>query len=159
MRRAILGFSYGYRKEDPGESNRRLVQALYQRHSHLIHLYFILQHELAACLPENSRDTTHVIKEHKLVPNAYLDTEEVARQGIEFALKNGIEKIYLLAHPLHRTFAWRVAAGMATPHDIEDETLKTGWIPADPLSEQWWTRNHLFIIPYAAGRIFGRKGK
>lgn len=172
MKTAVLGFSYGYRKDDPGISNRALIKKFYERCSeeHIpLGIDLILQSELADAhnkegLGEYDRfcglKIVHVIDRHR-VAGEYLDTDEVARQGIDFAATQRYKEILVLAYPyIHRPYCLRVTLRFAEPYGITVGVVKTGWIPADPSSEQWWTRNLIAPILYIAkSKLFGTRGK
>ena len=160
MRKAVLGFSYGYRKDGPGVSNLELIRKFYERcleNGILPEFDLILQHELTDAhsklgLAEYDEfygsKIVHVIREHR-ISGEYLDTDEVARQGVEFAATQGYKDLIILAYPyIHRPFCVWFTRRLAKPHRITVKAARVGWIPADPLSEQWWTRNLIAPIIY-----------
>ena len=92
----------------------------------------------------------HVIREHQIT-GEYLNTDEVARQGVEFATAQGYKSILILAYPyIRRPYCVRFTRRLAKPHGITVKVARVGWIHADPLSEQWWTRNLIAPILYIA---------
>ena len=166
MRKAVLGFSYGYRKDNPGVSNLELIRKFYERsleNGILPAFDLILQQALADAHSQQGlaeydefygSKIVHIICEHR-ISGEYLDTAEVARQGIEFAAIQGYKDLVVLAYPyIHRPYCVWSTRRLAKPQGIAVKAARVGWIHADPLSEQWWTRNFIWPIFYILKRVF-----
>lgn len=167
---AVLGFAYGFRlwknaervTHVPGASNEALIRVLFDRYFILWRSDLILQQQLAYAvrmIAAFSSNTSHIVCEITEHHNKdqYLDTDEVAYRGVEFAHQNGYTVLYILAAPtfplLHRWFAVKKTREFAAPYNIQVEALKTGWIPSDPSSAQWWTRSFYANWWYTATRV------
>lgn len=158
---AILGFAYGFRKKGLCKSNSALIQMLRNKHPELFQLPLIMEDDLARCLWNGNGHDGNLVYIVKNLSNIYAGSEMVAKQGIEVALESNYTTIYILAYPiLHRQFCQFLTRRLAQQHHIRVRVIKTGWIPSDPLSEQWWTRNPLFPFIYAIVCLcFNRRGK
>lgn len=170
-KRAVLGFSYGYRKDGPGLSNRALIRKFYEKCSNErtpLGLDLILQSELSDAhdkegLNEYDRfcglKIVHVIDQHR-VAGEYLDTDEVVYQGVEFAAKAGYEEITVMAKPIpHLVLCYFLTRKLAKPYGIKVKIAWVGFIPNDPLSEQSFARNIIGPYLYTIRRvILGQKG-
>ena len=154
----LLGLSLGYCNEDgvlkPGLSNEALGKAADREQEKNLNLESILQWEIGECV---KRKAVFTIREHR-VKEKYLDTEEVIAQAIDFIRhkRPNVKTIRLVAYAfLHRPKCKK----LIKKYGFEVKTVKTGWIPCDRKSAQWWTRNPLFLVIYAVLQIlFGRRG-
>ncbi len=132
----VLGFSFGHRGQEPGLSNEAIAEAIQQFKPDIIST----QWEIGKALRK-----LDIIPEHEVLIHRekghYLDTEEVARQMVEFIKNNDLtdKDIYLAAYRDHVTRCikiFRKKFGIDTkpmPSEIE--------IPCDPKSRQIWTRS------------------
>ena len=158
---AIAGFAHGGRLDGPGISNETMIQGLRDRRL-INRLPLMLQHELADCIkPEDQAKVVLRIERHHK-PDTYLDTNDVAAQCIECAVKNRYRTIYVLAYPiLGWQFAWYLLWKEAHTRGIKVKILWSVWnIPSDPRSKQWWTRKWYGPPVYGAKRfLLGTRGK
>lgn len=135
-RKVVLGFSFGHRGEEPGLSNEVLAEAIKEFAPDVISV----QWEIGKAIRKIGVEPNHEVKEHRQ-KGLYLDTEECARQMVEFLEQEGLldEDIYTTAYQDHlrrcrKTLINRF--GVTTkPMPIITE------IPCDPKSYQWWTRS------------------
>lgn len=159
----VLGFSMGFRKDGvPTVSNMFLLGRLVG--SKIRVDSFALQLELAeiakSLFPNLKIDKVIYTGREGLVYR--FGTEEIVRQGVEYAVQNGCNIIYILAYPLvHRQFCWLLAKRYAKRYGIAVKILRTGWIPCDRRSDQWFTRHPLLVAIYTIVRtickIFSRR--
>lgn len=132
----ILGFSFGCRKEGtilvPGTANAALAQFIEKR---LPRLPLVLQYEIADALTVLQPE--FVIREHR-EKGKYLDSREVALQGIEYMKANNWTKAIVVTHSAleARNDYICTAFGITTiaPEGLEE-------IPYDDESAQLWTRD------------------
>ncbi|MFH0852319.1 MAG: hypothetical protein V1845_01810 [bacterium] len=159
----ILILSFGYRCEGdmmiPGKSNDALAGAAERELSKPENqgLEFIAQWEVG--LSYGLRHSPiFQIRKHR-VDGQYLDSEEVIAQAVEWIEKNRpeVKTIRLLCYPfLHR----QKCARLIKAHGFGVEIVKTGWVPCDRKSKQWYTKNPVLLLLYAVLQgMFGYKGK
>lgn len=157
-KRAVLGFSYG-----SGTSNLALIRKFWDYNFwDLPDLDFILQRELSDAYQKQelfNANIVYVIREHQN-PEQYLDSDEVARQGVEFAAKAGYKEILVLAKPIpHLVLCYFLTRKLAKPHGIKVKIAWVGFIPNDPLSEQRHARSFIGPYLYTIKRVLlGKKG-
>lgn len=147
--RVVIGLSFGYGKEDAqGISNRMLIEGFRKHHPVIFdNTPMILQEELYECV----KDLPMVRVELIISANrdgTYLDTETVLRKAIGFAKRHSYTEALILAHPfLHRRYTIQKARAIAGA-SMKVKALKTGWVPFDPQSHQWWTRSPFHLLAY-----------
>lgn len=154
--RPIIGFSFGYRKNNPGDSNRRLIDAVRETPDYFVRPLY-LQYELAACINdiEERRQLRGVVYGPRIA-GEYLNSDECADQFAEMLKRDGHKEVDVLAHPfIHRWYCARTMRKRGFSVGI----IKTGWISFDKKNEQWWTRGPIRCVLYCAiGFIFkGRR--
>lgn len=148
----ILGLSFGFKKDGPGFSNEALAEVIDREQIKNPDTPSILHLEIAACV---KRRPLFMISRHRKY-GQNLDSEEAIDQAISYARKRGFSVIKLVAHPfLHRQKCW----SLLKKYGIKVKIVKTGWIPFDKDSEQWYTRGPVRCLLYAFLQFFtGRKG-
>ena len=150
-RGAILGLSFGMKKSGHTKSNKALAKVA-ERVFYKKGLLVILQKELAECV---DFPPSLVIKEHR-IKGQHLDSDEVIAQAAEFMKLHKIDTVWLVAQPfLHRP----QCRTLLKNYGFRVRIPKTGRIPFDEDSLQWWTRGPLRTLTYAILQKFtGRKG-
>ena len=152
LREAILGLSFGIKKSGHTKSNKALagvVERVFDKKG----LQVILQKELAECV---DFPLSLVIKEHR-IKGQYLDSDEVIAQAIIYLKANKINSVWLIAHPLLQRTKCRI---LLKKSGFKVRIPRTGKIPFDKDSLQWWTRGPLRTLVYAILQKFtGRKGR
>lgn len=151
---AIVAFSFGLRGlGEPGTTNKKLSNIVEKLKRENPLTMIVSQWETAMCLSQKAH---YVVEKHR-TPGKYLDSEEVAEQAIEFleciAPKNEW-KIIVVAIPfLHIQKCVKLFPG------FEVSAAKTGWIPFDRKSIQWWTRDPIRLVIYGVlQKLLGYKG-
>ncbi len=134
----VLGFSFGHRGIEPGLSNEMLARVI----NGLTPAVISVQWEIGIMLHRLGTTTHHEVSMHRKV-GCYLDTEEVARQMIDFLQKSHLtdKTLYVVAHPAHLPRCVRILRklGVTTVNPIKAD------IPYDPASYQIWTRSPLLF--------------
>ncbi len=149
----IFGLSFGFKKDGPGFSNEALAKIIDREQIKNPNTPSILGVEIAACV---KRKPLFIISRHRKY-GRYLDSEEAIDPAISYAKRRGFSVIKLVAHPfLHRQKYW----WLLRKYDIKVKIVKTGWIPFDKDSEQWYTRGPVRCLLYAFLQIMtGRRSR
>jgi len=164
LKAIVLGFAYGFRYDTvPTISNLALLSYALHRNKQLEHLPFALQPELAEIakvhFPQLNVEKVIITGQEGKIYR--YDTEEIVRQGLEHALNRNYDTIYILAFPIfHRQLCYFIARAYAGRYGIKIKVVRTGWIPSDSTSDQWFCRNPLLTFIYSTIRalllIFSR---
>ncbi len=150
----LLGLSFGLIGKEPGLSNRHLAKIIDREQAQDDELEAILQWEIASC---TKKAPVLKVTKHRIL-GEYLDSEGVIVQAVEW-LQNQrpkVKVIKLVAQPfLHRFKCKKLIAS----YGFDVKTVKTGWVPFDNRSDQWYTRGPLRTLLYAVLQVLtGRKG-
>ena len=147
----ILAYSFGYRRNDPGITNRslaKIVEKVYQATSDPI----ILQGEIAECV--NFKPTL-VINDYHIQDGFFrarhLNINEVTDQAIDFMKSKDMSRIWLIVHPFMYLVRCRK---LLKNQGFQVLTPKVGKLPFDQKSKQWWTRSLLQLFLYSVWQKF-----
>lgn len=143
----VIAYSFGFRKDRqgvyPGTSNEALAKVV-DRVCRETGAAAILQWEIEKCVNAEVPRSL-VIREHT-IKGKYLDREEVTAQAVGYMNHLSVKEAILVAHPfLHR----RKCKKLLEQGGIKVVIAKTGRVPFDTKSEQWWTRGPLRLLLYA----------
>ena len=158
--RVVIGLSFGYGEKDAlGISNRMLIEGFWKHHPVIFdNAPMLLQEELFQCVQDFPTVRVELIIRANR-DGTYLDTETVLRKAMGFAKRHSYTEVLILAHPfLHRRYTVQKARAIAGG-SMKIKALKTGWVPFDSKSYQWWTRSPFHLLAYALRTAFtGRHG-
>jgi len=144
--KAIFGFSFGGSQEHgPGASNVALGEIIDKVSCQYPEDFVVVQSPLDKCVTKSN----FIITSKK-----YINTEKVIQRAIPFLKEYDVDRIQLVAHPLHRFQCSR----LLRRYGFRVEVVPTGWVPFDQHSDGWWTRGPLRLIAYAILTIFGLHG-
>jgi hypothetical protein len=136
----IVAQSFGVRAMGFSPSNNAIAAIVRWYHVRF-KIPFILQQEIANCLPDLS--PFRVIAKHRK-PGKYLDSWEVIAQSAEICGENGWEKTIIACHKDHayrvKTIAENLGLSARIPADVKR-------VPYDRKSLQRWTRSKFLFLP------------
>ncbi len=155
----IVAFAFGYRKDDPGVSNRALAQVV-ERLKRDFHIQVVvLQHEIMDCMPcadPECMENNNVFSINAN-PGQYLDSEEVMRQAIPYLKEAYVKSVFVVAQPFLRLHKCIGLAKQSGFEPIVPENMK---IPFDKESEQEWTRSRIKLLIHAIKqKLLGHRDK
>lgn len=138
--KVVLGFSFGHRGTEPGISNEAMATVIQK----LMPVPDIIsvQWEIGKALKQLGITPQHEVLTHRRA-GRYLDTEEVARQMLDFLHVSNLQNVIIavLAHPAHLSRCIRILRKLG----IRETVPINADIPYDPESHQIWTRSLLLL--------------
>lgn len=136
--KVVIGFSFGHRGSEPGISNEAMAKVIQKLAPDIVSV----QWEIGKALRKLNVAPHHEVLTHQK-PGHYLDTEEVARQMLDFLRGSSLqnETISVVAHPVHLPRCVRILRKLGVTMVAPVHAS----IPYDPQSQQIWTRSPLLI--------------
>ncbi len=169
----VIAFAFGQQQRDTpkaGPSNRaiaRTTEQIAQQLERTGHAVFVAtQWEVAAANRLTKHRGTRVVSEFRTTTH-YVKTKQVLDESLTYFKENGVNKIIIVAHPLHRalimtlirTQIWPV--GTLRRSQTQRFKVWMGKIPYDrsPGNLQRWTRNPFaFILYVVRAVVLGKHG-
>lgn len=156
-RYGIIAFAFGYRKNDPGLSNRALARVVERLLNDYPDAVIVVQHEIMECLQKflgTIPNNVFGVWEHKN-PGQYLDSKEVMRQASSLFNMSYVKSVFVVAQPFLQLRSNISLVEKAGFDPIIPRNMK---IPFDRKSEQKWARSRTNLLKYTIRqKVFGRK--
>lgn len=147
--RAIVTYSFGGSLNRPGPSNEALGKIIDGLTAGTETFVVVVQDFIEDCV---NRKPDLVVGEVA----KYISTEEITDELVPFLRQKHVSEVLLVAHPfLH----WVKCKKLLEESGFKVVRVRTGWVPFDPICENWWVRSPFHLLLYGVLQIVsGRHG-